>query len=141
MKIAPTVNSGSQKKSALILTLQEDVKETYTLDKTNSVSWELSTRPGTTGAATYKFQCRILTGDETPRQMMRWRQDVLKVCVGLNVTSLATRRPIMETCMRAGPHAVFDGAMKAQTKVAFCRRLQPHKKWIRQPGILWRLPQ
>ena len=56
--------------------LQEDIEETYTLDKTNSVLWELSTRPGTAGAATYKFQGRILAGDETPRQMMRWRQDV-----------------------------------------------------------------
>ena len=77
MKIAPTVNSGSQKKSTLILTLQEDVKETYTLDKMNSVSWELSTRPGTAGAATYKFQCRILTGDETPRQMAPGRVEGL----------------------------------------------------------------
>ena len=70
MKIAPTKEYGFQKKPNLILTLQEDVEETYTLDKTNSVSWELSTRPGTAGAATCKFQCCVLTGDETPRQMM-----------------------------------------------------------------------
>ena len=81
MKIAVPKDYGSQKKSGIILPLKEDVKETYTLDKSNSVVWELSTRPGTPGAATHKFQCRILTGDETPRQMMRWRQDVTKVCV------------------------------------------------------------
>ena len=105
MKIVPTKENGFQKKHDLILTLQEDVEETYTLDKTNSISWELSSRPGTAGAATYKFQCRILTGDETPRQMIRWRQDVIKVCVGLHVDTLDTRRPIMEACMRAGPKA------------------------------------
>ena len=128
MKIAPTKEYGFQKKPNLILTLQEDVEETYTLDKTNSVSWELSTRPGTAGAATYKFQCRILTGDETPRQMMRWRQDVLKVCIGLHVSTLATRQPIMETCMRAGPKAVFIGAIAAQAKVAYLTALNVAKQ-------------
>ena len=124
MKIVPTKEYGSQKKSTLILPLKEDVEETYTLDKTNSISWELSTRPGTAGAAAYKFQARILTGDETPRQMMRWRQDVLKVCVGLHVNTLETRRPIMEACVRAGPKAVFEGAIKAQAKVAYLTALK-----------------
>ena len=127
MKIANTSNNGFQKKSTHILSLKEDIEETYTLDKTNSISWELSSRPGTAGAATYKFQCRILTGDETPRQMMRWRQDTLNVCKGLSVTTLATRRPIMETCMRAGPRAVFDGAMNAQAKVAYLQALNAAK--------------
>ena len=89
MKITVPKESGSQKRSTLILPLKEDIEETYTLDKTNSVSWELSTIPGTAGAATYKFQCRILTGDEQPRQMMQWLQDVKKVCIGLHVTTLA----------------------------------------------------
>ena len=123
MKITVPKENGSQKRSSLILPLKEDVEETYTLDKTNSVSWELSTIPGTAGAATYKFQCRILTGDEQPRQMMRWRQDVRKVCIGLHVTTLATRRPIMEACMRTGPMAVFKGAIDAQARVAFIQAL------------------
>ena len=127
MKIVPSKECGSQKKSNLILTLQEDVEETYTLDKTNSISWELSTRPGTAGAATHKFQCRILAGDETPRQMMRWHQDALKVCVGLNVSTLDTRRPIMEACVRAGPKAVFEGAINAQAKVAYLTAMKVAK--------------
>ena len=124
---ASTKENGFQKKHDLILTLQEDVEETYTLDKTNSISWELSTRPGTAGAATHKFQCRILTGDETPRQMMRWRQDVLKVCVGLHVSTLDTRRPIMEACVRAGPKAVSEGTINAQAKVAYLTALKAAK--------------
>ena len=99
MKIAVPKDNGFQKKSNLVLPLEEDIKETYTLNKSNSILWELSTRPGTAGAATYKFQCRVLTGNETPRQMMRWQHDVTKVCVGLDVTTLVTRRPIMEACM------------------------------------------
>ena len=127
MKIVPMKENGFQKKLHLILSLQEDVEETYTLDKTNSISWELSSRPGTAGAAKYKFQCRILTGDETPRQMMRWRQDVTKVCIGIHVNTLETRRPIMEACMRAGPKAVFEGAINAQAKVAFLTALKAAK--------------
>ena len=121
--VLPKTNQGLQKKSFLILSLQEDVDETYALDKSNSVSWELSTRPGTAGAATYNFQGRILTGDETPRQMMRWRQDVLKICTGLHVTTLDTRKPIMLALMRAGPVAVFEGALTALAKVDYLTEL------------------
>ena len=121
--VLPKTNQGLQKKSFLILSLQEDVDETYALDKSNSVSWELSTRPGTAGAATYKFQGRILTGDETPRQMMRWRQDVMKLCTGLHVTTLDTRKPIMLALMRAGPVAVFEGALTALAKVDYLTEL------------------
>ena len=89
MKIATPKSNGFQKKSEPLLPLTEDV-ELYKLDKTNSVSWELSTVPGTAGAATYKFQCRVLQGDKTPRQMIRWRLDVMKVVTGLNVNTVDT---------------------------------------------------
>jgi len=111
MKIAQSSNTGNtQKKTEVLLPLTEDPK-LYKLDKTNSVSWELSTIPGTAGAATYKCQVRILQGDETPRQMIRWRLDVLKVCQGLNATTFETRRPIMEACMRVGPLAFFHSSI------------------------------
>ena len=83
MKVVPPKDNGFQKKSKLLLALEEDTEETYILDKTNSITWELSTRPGTPDAATYKYPCRILTGDEEIRQILRWHQDVLKVCTGL----------------------------------------------------------
>jgi hypothetical protein len=87
MKIATPKSDGFQKKSEPLLPLVEDV-ELYKLlvDKTNSVSWEISTVPGTAGAATYKFQCRVLKGDETPRQMIRWRLDVMKLSLALMST-------------------------------------------------------
>ena len=110
MKVAPT-KALYQTKSAPLLPLTEDVS-LYKLDKTNSTSWDLSTQPGTAGAPTYKFQVRILQGDETPRQMTRWRLDVTKVCVGLNVTTKATRCPIMEASMRAGPLTGFNAAIE-----------------------------
>ncbi len=118
MKIAPTKTDGLQKKSAPLLPLVEDVS-LYKLDKTNSVTWDLSTVPGTAGAATYKFQCRVLQGDESPRQMLRWRLDVMKVVAGLNVTTLETIRPVHEACMRAGPLASYNQSILGLSTIAY----------------------
>jgi hypothetical protein len=87
MKIAATKSDGFQKKSDPLLPLTEDI-ELYKLDKTNSVSWELSTVPVTAGAARYKFQCRVLQGDKMPQQMICWHLDVMKVVTGLNVNTV-----------------------------------------------------
>jgi hypothetical protein len=93
MKISTPKSDGFQKKAEPLLPLEEDA-ELWKLDKTNSVSWDLSTIPGTAGAATYKFQSRVLQGDKTPRQMICWRLDVMKVVTGLNVNTVATVQPI-----------------------------------------------
>ena len=87
MKVVVENNDNVPRKKELLLPLEEDMEE-HVLDKSNSTLWELSTRPGTAGAATYKYQVRTLTGTENPRQILRWRDDVIKVCVGLNVTTL-----------------------------------------------------
>jgi hypothetical protein len=42
-----------QKKSPPVLPLEED-EEAYRLDKTNSITWKLSTQPGTANTAKYK---------------------------------------------------------------------------------------
>ena len=97
------------KKTPPVLPLEED-DETYHLDKTNSVTWELSTQPGTAGAATYKYQVRILTGSESPRQLIRWRTDLAQVVRGLNLTTVATIMPIHLACMRAGPKSIYEAA-------------------------------
>jgi hypothetical protein len=70
MKIVTPKSDRFRAKSEPLLPLTEDSK-LYKLDKTNSVTWELSTVPGTAGVATFKFQCRVLQGDKTLRQMIR----------------------------------------------------------------------
>ena len=118
MKVFPPKEHGFQKKSQLLLTLKEDPEEMHTLDNTNSITWELGTRPGTADAATYKYPCRVLAGDKDIRHVLCWHQDVLKVCVGSNATDLAAGRPIITSCLRRGPLAIFDNAMEAQA----CKR-------------------
>jgi hypothetical protein len=123
MKIATPKSNGFQKKSEPLLPLMEDGK-LYKLDKTNSVTWELSTVPGTTGAAMYNFQCRVLQGDKTPRQMICWRLDVMKVVTGLNINTVATVWPIHEACMRTRPLASYASGITVCAQLLYNAALE-----------------
>ena len=106
-------NHGVQKKPSILLPLEEDM-DAYLLDKSIATSWELSTNPGAAGnPAKYKYQARILQGDESPRVMIRWLNDLQKIAVGLNVTDYDTIKPIYEACMRQGPLGQFNAALNA----------------------------
>jgi hypothetical protein len=111
------------KKSPPVLPLEED-EEAYRLDKTNSITWELSTQPGTANAATYKYQVRILTGSKTPRQLVRWRMDLNQVVAGLNLTTVATIKPVHLACMRTGPKAIYDASCDASAEQSYETALQ-----------------
>ena len=116
MKISPPTEQA--KKPEPLLPLQDD-PELYRLDKTNSVSWDLLTDPTDVNSAKYRFQARILQGNETARQMVRWKLDVKKVCAGLGVATVATRQPIMEAMMRQGPTSAFQGSICILSNLAF----------------------
>jgi hypothetical protein len=87
MKIATPKSDRFQKKSEPLLPLVGDV-ELYKLDKTNSVSWELYR----TWNCRCKFQCRVLQGDISLRQMIRWCLHMMKIVTGLNVNTVASYR-------------------------------------------------
>ena len=118
MKIAAS-SGKSSKKVDLIIPLIEDEKEANKLTKGNSVTWEVRTLPTDNNSPTYKLSVRMLEGDETVRQMITWRMDVVKACVGLNATTLTSRRPIMEACMRTRPYTLFTQSLKAQAQEAY----------------------
>ena len=100
-------NGNGSKKSEPILTLVEDIKE-HKVTKENSVSWDLKAQPTVDGSATYKQSVRILSGHETVRQILRWGKDVVKVLVGLNLTTVTTQRPIYRALMRETPWATLN---------------------------------
>ena len=95
-------NGNGSKKLEPILTLVEATKE-HAVTKENSVSWDLKVAPTDGGSATYKQSVRILSGQETVRQILRWGKDVAKVLVGLNLTQVNTQRPIYQALMRETP--------------------------------------
>ena len=117
MKVAVT-NGETPQKRELILPLAED-PDLCALDKTNSVSWELHTDPANNAAPVYKMQCRILQGNESCRQILRWKNDVVKVCIGLNANTYATIRPIITACMRTGPLATFNASVALSQKARY----------------------
>ena len=131
MKISPPTER--VKKPEPLLPLQDD-PELYRLDKTNSVSWDLLTDPADANSAKYRFQARILQGNETARQMIRWRLDVEKVCIGLGVTAVATQQPIMEAMMRQGPKSAFRGLIRALSNAEFEAAMETAAEADRRAG-------
>ena len=112
MKVAPTNSTASQKRNEILLSLTED-PEMYTLESTNSVSWELCTQPADTDSTKYKFQV-VSSKKETKTQLsllVHWRLDVLMVCVGLAAGDLASHCPIIEACMRTEPLSLFSSCL------------------------------
>ena len=109
MKVVLPKYSGSSNKPP-ILSLVDD-EETYVLTKANSVAWDLRSVPANADSSTYKQNVRVLQGDESIRQILRWRHDVETVFTGLNATTVATRRPLVTRLMRPNPLALFNTKM------------------------------
>ena len=122
MKIAPPSNTKRMKPTIMFPLVEDD--EEYKLNKNNSTSWELKTLPTVANSPTYKVMVRILEGNETPRQILRWRKDVLRICSGVNATTLQTREPIMEACMRPGPLNTFTATTRAYAETAYQAALE-----------------
>ena len=70
MKVAPPKDVAKAIRK-LILPL-EYTPEDHKMDKHNSVTFDLSTAPGTATAPKCKYQARILTGQESVRAVLIW---------------------------------------------------------------------
>lgn len=118
MKVVTPSKELGPKKSAPLLPITEDPEE-YALTKTNSVTWELYTIPTDGTSPRYKYQVRILEGNETARQLIRWRMDLQQVITGLNLTTVATIMPIHTACMRSHPKSLYEGAFLGEKTRAY----------------------
>ena len=118
MKVAASSGKPSKKVNH-ILPLVDDEKESSKLNKNNSVAWELHAIPGDNTSPTYKKNVRILEGHESVRQQIQWRNDVRNACTGLGATTLDSRRPIMEACVRTRPLSIFQRTLTLQATNAF----------------------
>ena len=94
MKVNLPKDNGFQKKTP-ILTLVDD-ESSYRLTKANAVSFDLKVDPDSATSASYKSMVRVLEGNETIRQLLRWRQDVDKVLAGLNAKEVAERLSVLD---------------------------------------------
>ena len=114
MKIAASSGKPSKKVNCIIPL--EDDEAHHKLSKENSVSWELRTVPADGASPTYKVLTRILSGEESVRQMLRWSKDLDRVCVGLNATDLTAMKPIMLACMRPRVDTLFEATLLAHVR-------------------------
>ena len=94
MKINIPKDNGFQKKTP-ILTLIDD-ESSYHLTKANAVSFDLKVDPEKDDSATFKTMVRVLEGNETIHQLLRWQQDVDKVLAGLNAKEVAERLSVLD---------------------------------------------
>ena len=118
MKIhLPKFDTAGQTAKANLLPLTEDTS-LYALDKTNSVQYELHTRPADVNSPKYRFQLRVLVGTESVRTIVRWQIALVTVIDGLNLSQYAHTKPIVETAMRATPLSLFRSSLEAQQTAA-----------------------
>ena len=58
---------------------------------------------------------RVLEGNETIRQLLRWRQDVDKVLVGLKAKEAPEQLSVLSALMRPSPAATFNAELDELT--------------------------
>ncbi len=96
-------------KKEVILPLVPEEEDPLT--KANSVTFDLKTNPKEKDSPTYKFTARILSGTENARTIIYWKQDVLKVTGGLNITVPKNAMRIVETLSKGRPQSLFNHRM------------------------------
>ena len=123
MKVANASSNKPSKKVKYIILLKCD-KAHHKLTKENSVSWELRTIPTQVDSPTYEVLVRILSGDKSVQQMLRWRKDIDKVGTGVNATDLASKKPIMLACVRPRVASLFKASLTGHATTAFNEALR-----------------
>jgi hypothetical protein len=94
-------------------------KDNEALTKDNSIGFSLKTNPTDANSTTYKVNVRILLGGESVRTMIRWMQDLNRVCQGLNATTIQEKCRIAETLLRDTPLTLFKASIGVQAELAF----------------------
>ncbi len=85
--------------------------EEESLTKDNSVTIEISTNPGTAGAAKVKLSVRILSGRESIRSAITWKADVEKAVKGLNINAadqIGLRYDFCQSVLKDSALAAFN---------------------------------
>ena len=116
-KISVPKDNGFQKKTP-ILTLIDD-ESTHRLTKANAVSFDLKVDPEKDNSPTFKTMVRVLEGNETIRQLLRWQQDVEKVFTGLNAKEVAEQLNVLSALMRPSPAAMFNAELGELSAIRF----------------------
>ena len=109
MTIKATSNQkdGIYNRASLILPFVQEDPEVSKLTKDNSVTLELKVDPADADLAKVKYNIRIVSGTETPREIIHWVNDLLnQVFPGLGLTTGASQRAILHTLTTGNTHQI-----------------------------------
>ena len=87
------------------------------LNKDNSRAFELSSQPGTAGAATYKVAMRVLQGDEDLRSKLIWAKDCNNVLAGLNIVAVTPALTLLSSVMSETFHGHLTLAVTTRAEL------------------------
>ena len=105
MKVALPTTTTMVAKQPLLPLVADKTKE-YTKD--NSASFELRSTPNDANSPRYKVYERILTGGESVRATLEWKNGVYRVVQGLNVTAIPNKVNMAMTLLRGTPLTLFE---------------------------------
>ena len=105
MKVVSNNNDSRNVGKKTLLSLVPD--DELPITKENSVSFSISTNPGTAGAPEVKTMIRVLDGSEAIRPLLTWRAHVYRILTGLNIQNMANKHATVEMMMKGAPLAAY----------------------------------
>ena len=117
MKISVPKDNSFQKKTPILTLVDNELS--HRLTKANAVSFDLKVDPKKDDSASFKTMVRVLEGNETICQLLRWQQDVAKVLTGLNAASVPEQLSVLSALMRPSPAAMFNAELSKLTGICF----------------------
>ena len=105
MKVSlPKSDSSRKMEPPLPLVSEETIEE----DETKLAKWKLRTDPANAASPVYDFKMRKLSGGETLRQGIRFMNDIIKVCNGLDLTTAVNQMTIYRQMLSGEPLTQFN---------------------------------
>ena len=138
MKLKLPITREFKRPETLLPLVPED--DTSQLGKADTCQFEVSTNPGQQGATTYKKQVQILKGDEPLCTLLRWRKEVLKTFLGLNLTVGSKQVVICEALLADTPRTIFQAAVTSKFFCSWELILQAATTPMEQAQVKQRLP-
>ena len=110
-------NNGGRSAKVPLLSLVPD--EDHELNSSNSLAYNLRTKPSDADSPTYKVYIRQLNGAATTRQVIRWCDDTTKVARGLDVTGVKDKYFLWKDTLVGSALTLYEAKAKDAATTAF----------------------
>ena len=118
-----TSNTSPSERAKAIISLTVDPQEDE-IPSEYATQFTLKSQPTVDDSPKYKVTVRVLQGNESVRQSLGWHAQIDKVCTGLNLTTYATKVPVIESMLNATPLSLFKAALTKYQRVRQLDRIE-----------------